>query len=107
MTDIEKMREEFEISFVAQTACMLPEGEDVSRKDFAAILLDAMADDRKGNSYGTDLYKVGWWAWQASRQAVVVELPPAFPGPASFGGDVMSAFSVRDEVTRLGLRVKS
>ena len=62
---------------------------------------------RAGDGYYDGSIDAYWHFWQAAIASVEFELPPAFPGPVSFGGDVMSAFSVRDEVARLGLKVAS
>ena len=60
---------------------------------------------RSGEGYADGSVDAYWDFWQAAIASVEFKLPPAFPGPASFGRDVMSAFSVRDEVERLGLKV--
>jgi hypothetical protein len=59
--------------------------------------------------FGTDEYSAEGTRelqalWLAAQASIVVELPPAFPCP-SYEGDVMSAYSVRDEMARLGLRI--
>ena len=57
MTD--KMREEFE------TAVALEAKEPV-----LAVYLS-----RRGDTYSTSTLHFAWWAWKASREALVIELP--------------------------------
>lgn len=59
---------------------------------------------RDGEGYCDGSVNAYWHFYKQSRADLVVTLPPAFPC-ANFGSDVMSAFSVRDEVARLGIAV--
>lgn len=60
-----KMREQFEAAIVAmKMATGMPEDD---AKSFLEV---------GSNSYISVYTKAAWWAWQASREAVVVELPP-------------------------------
>lgn len=87
---IEKMREEFEAAFVENEVRLCGEG----MRGSALYMIE------------TDVVtvRIGWWAWQASRAAVVVELP-------SFSGyrdhvvrELQAAFKYAAEAQ--GLRVK-
>lgn len=62
--DTNKMREQFEAALVAMhVATGMPE-------------CDARSFLEVGSNGYTSVYtKAAWWAWQASREAVVVELP--------------------------------
>ncbi|MGY3014706.1 hypothetical protein ACVWZ5_000211 [Pseudomonas sp. TE6283] len=66
MTKAEKMREQFEAQFVEEYVRVLGEGS----RELAAHTLAA----------NPPLVSMSWWAWQASREAVVVELPDAIAG---------------------------
>ena len=55
----DKMREEFEAAIALEAG-----------QSLVAIQLSRMAD-----SYSTSALIYAWWAWQASRSAVVVEWP--------------------------------
>jgi len=55
-----KMREEFE------KAVALEAGEPL-----LAVYLS-----RRNDTYSTSTLHFAWWAWKASREAVVIELPP-------------------------------
>ena len=56
----DKMREEFEAAISAKA------GEPI-----LSIYLS-----RRGDTYSTSTLHFAWWAWQASREALVIELPP-------------------------------
>ena len=60
MTKAEKMREQFEAQFVEEYVRVLGEGS----RELAAHTLAA----------NPPLVNMCWWAWQASREAVVVEM---------------------------------
>ena len=59
MTD--KMREEFETAVALE-----------SKEPVLAVYLS-----RRGDTYSTSTLHFAWWAWKASRAALVVELPDA------------------------------
>lgn len=62
--DTNKMREQFEVAIVAmKMATGMPEDD---AKSFLEV---------GSNGYTSVYTKAAWWAWQASREAVVVELP--------------------------------
>jgi hypothetical protein len=54
-----KMQDEFEAAIAAES------GESIT-----AVVLS-----RKGETYATSVLHFAWWAWQASRAALVIELP--------------------------------
>jgi len=62
MTDL-KMREEFEVWAVSQCS---------------SIKRSVAMPER----YATDFTQGAWLGWQASRAAVVIELPPPYPMPS-------------------------
>lgn len=68
MTD--KMREEFEVAY--QAACL---NRAVARFHPSVFAKDHCED------YLSSLVQSAWWGWQASRTAVVVELPPMPDAP--------------------------
>ncbi len=68
MTD--KMREEFEAAYRA--ACL---NRPVPRFDPSVFAKDHCDD------YVNPLVQSAWWAWQTSRAALVIELPPPYPEP--------------------------
>lgn len=65
--DTNKMREQFELAFLDECG--------VSTSIHAALLLERGAD----GGYLNPKTRIGWWSWQASRNAVVVELPRIEP----------------------------
>lgn len=71
----DKMRDEFELAFSAKTASMLTSQDGYLPDEFTEIHLEVMIQDRDGDTYKTDIYRTAWWAWQASRKAMVIELP--------------------------------
>lgn len=54
-----KMQEEFEAAIAAES------GESIT-----AVFLS-----RKGDTYATSVLHFAWWAWQASRAALLIEHP--------------------------------
>ncbi len=78
MSDV--MRDEFEVLFAAETAKKAAPGqadEFESIGGFASVLVEAMRADRIGDTYHENLFAAAWWAWQASRECLVIELPKA------------------------------
>lgn len=77
MSDL--MRDEFEVLFAAETAKKAKPGqveEFESIGGFALVLVEAMKEDRIGDTYRQSEFAAAWWAWQASRECLVIELPP-------------------------------
>lgn len=73
--DIESMREEYESALICREVASLlakaPEMEEAS----AEIIIRAICLERKGDGYAAVVPDYGWWAWQASRESLLVELP--------------------------------
>lgn len=65
---IEKMREEFE----ADTCSML-----LQAHPDCGLTIEEIRSHRHGDEYDNSTWSMAWWAWQASRAALVVYLPPA------------------------------
>ena len=68
--DTNKMREQFEAALVKQAA------ED----GFAKPILRR---NKNNGDYVDPFEQAAWWGWQASREAVVVELPPKWSDEAN------------------------
>ncbi|RRV49560.1 hypothetical protein [Pseudomonas sp. p106] len=66
--DTNKMREQFEAAFVEEMVARCGEGFRSSVKFF-------FVEKEPDGTYSNPIAHAGWWAWQASREAVVVELP--------------------------------
>ncbi|MGK0158857.1 hypothetical protein [Pseudomonas mosselii] len=81
------MREQFEAQFVEEYVRVLGKGS----RELAAHTLAA----------NPPLVSMCWWAWQASREAVVVELP----APAVPGGNCIRDHAVREAIEAQGLKV--
>ncbi|MBK4989790.1 hypothetical protein [Pseudomonas sp. S36] len=81
--DTNEMRAEFEAAFVAKYG-------------FGRLTASANADAHA-------IYEAAKWAWQASREAVVVELPKFEDYPASMERDMQQALRIAIEAQ--GLKV--
>ena len=66
--NIEKMREEFEAAFVEEMVSRCGEGIRSSVRLF-------FVEKEPDGAYSNPIAHAGWWAWQASRAALVIELP--------------------------------
>lgn len=91
--DTNKMREDFEAAISEETG----------------VSLTAIQLSRKDDSYSTSPLFYAWWAWQASRAAVVVELPDSFGAmthPCADKDEVMDPQEVRSAIEAQGLKVK-
>ncbi|MBD1589498.1 hypothetical protein [Pseudomonas typographi] len=107
----ETIREEFEVAFVEKTASL-----DALRSlenrfgDFKALFAEVLKEDRRGHTYRADLYATAWWAWQASRAAVVVERPEkcefAEPGGAYEKGYRQGLRDMIDAIEASGMKVR-
>jgi len=62
------MREEFE---AAACAVILADHPD------SGLTVEEIATNREGESYKSSAWAGMWWAWQASREELVIELPRA------------------------------
>lgn len=65
--NIEKMREDFEASFRNRTVA-------ANANEFADVMLERGSDGK----YRSIWVSGAWWAWQASRAALVIELPEPY-----------------------------
>jgi len=81
--DTNKMREQFEAAFIAQQVAAFGEytrgGAAHRLKRSGELDKPPTAHDlhrREQGMYDEYWIEMLWWAWQASREAVVVELPP-------------------------------
>ncbi|PWK30899.1 hypothetical protein [Pseudomonas sp. OV226] len=86
MTD--KMREEFEAAFVQHQVASHGEG-------FRSSAVHMLKRDgnfekpptyyelhrREQGMYDSFWVEIVWWAWQVSRESLVIELPPPYPVP--------------------------
>ncbi len=108
--DTNKMREQFEAAFVAELVAKHGEGYRSS----AIYLLKRDGDFEKAPTayelrrrelgmYDGYWVEMAWWAWQASRDAVVVELPKEITTSAGY---VMWSAQVRDAIEAQGLKVE-
>lgn len=61
----EQMRQEFEKAYLL----VVNEGEKIE------ITEEDMRNSRRGDEYTGTIASAAWWAWQASRAAVLIDLP--------------------------------
>lgn len=85
--DTNKMREQFEAAFVERQVGAFGEGYRSTAQhmlkregDFDEPPTAYKLHCRNRGMYDTYWVEMAWWAWQASREAVVVELPQPFVG---------------------------
>ncbi|WP_281690778.1 hypothetical protein [Pseudomonas sp. PARCl1] len=108
--DTNKMREQFEAAFIAEQVAKFGEGFRDSaihllKRDGAFLTNPSFYEVRRREQGMYDNYWVEmvWWAWQASREAVVVELP----SPSGIAADGMGAFAAcRHAIEAQGLKVE-
>lgn len=82
---------------------------DISREQFEATVIKqfeglgeespSLIRNDDGDYQGLEV-QAAWWGWQASREAVVVELPDEEPGYMYYAPDVLAAIEAQ------GLKVK-
>lgn len=72
---IQKMRDEFE-------AACLKHAEDAGFDESGPVFVRSAEDS---GCYADSHTQAAWWAWQASREMVVIDLPPRY-GDDGFGG---------------------
>lgn len=65
---VEKMREEFEVAYVDGLVRRCGEG-------FRSTALYSLTEKRPDGDYKNYTDFIAWWAWRASRELVVIELP--------------------------------
>lgn len=74
--DTNKMREQFEAALKVEISAQLMDiHPSISETDAHVTFVTQGWLARKGNTYELPVPAMAWWAWQASREAVVVELP--------------------------------
>lgn len=97
--DTNKMREQFEAAIVAmKMATGMPEDD---AKSFLEV---------GSNGYTSVYTKAAWWAWQASREALVIELPGGYdPYRANGDPDMLNVNDTiqecREAIEAQGLKV--
>ena len=100
MSNQDERRAVFEIAFVKKTASLKK-----SRPDgYEEVLLKGMEFNRVGDTYENPVASAAWWAWNASRKAVVVEIPGFDDYPTSMARDMQG--SLRSIIEAQGLKVK-
>ncbi len=87
--DTNKMREQFEAALVKQAA------EDGFAKP-------SLRRNKNNGDYVDPFEQAAWWGWQASREAVVVELPKAWQTNV---GAMLTPNGVRFAIEAQGLKV--
>lgn len=90
----EKMREEFETAFVANLVERHGDG-------FRVDALELLKEKAPSGEYENYTPFIAWWAWQASRAAIEVELPS--PHQGSFGW-MHQDFAVQRAIEASGLK---
>ena len=113
MTDANKIREQFEAAFIAQQVSAFGEytrGGAVHRlKRDGEFDKPPTAYDlhrREQGMYDEYWIEMLWWVWQASREAVVVELPER-KGESTRGNGFNEALACcRESVEAQGLKAK-
>lgn len=108
--DTNKMRQDFEAAFIAEQVAKFGEGFRDSaihllKRDGAFLTNPSFYEVRRREQGMYDNYWVEmvWWAWQASREAVVVELPKDI---VTMAGPVLYADDVRAAIEAQGLKVE-
>lgn len=108
MTDLK--RDEFESAFTEEMVSRCGEGFRSSVRLF-------FVEREPDGTYSNPIAFAGWWAWQASRQALVVVLPPEPTQPEApefalddshmdaFHAAVRMRDGCHEAITVLGLRV--
>ncbi|WP_060482680.1 hypothetical protein [Pseudomonas sp. NBRC 111119] len=99
MNITEAKRAEFETAFVKQTASM----RDSRSTEYAIVLLEGMKANRTTESYQNPVAAAAWWAWNASREAVVLVIPSFDDYPTSMERDMRE--SLRSAIEAQGLKV--
>lgn len=73
--DTNKMREQFEAAFIEKCAADLSRKVPGITRETAIKFIRCNWLARSGDDYELPVPNGAWWAWQASRAAVVVDLP--------------------------------
>ncbi len=80
----DKMREEFEAAVALE-----------AKEPVLAVYLS-----RRDDTYSTSTLHFAWWAWKASREALVIDLPKVI-------GSLMYSSDVYEAIEAAGVKVKS
>lgn len=98
--NIEKMREEFEAAYVEGLVERCGEG-------FRSTAVYSLTEKNPDGRYKNYTDFVAWWAWQASRESLVIELPESWETYCGTTEEhVMYADEVKDAIKSAGLKVK-
>lgn len=79
--DTNKMREQFEAAFIEKCAADLNGKVPGITQEAAIKFITCNWLARRGDDYELPVPNGAWWAWQASRAAVVVELTAEYELP--------------------------
>ena len=101
MSITEAKRAEFETAFVKKTASM----KNSRNTEYASVLLEGMEANRTAESYKSPVAAAAWWAWNASREAVVLVIPSFDDYPASMARDMQESLRALGEAQ--GIKVES
>lgn len=93
--DTNKMREQFEAALVAKLVRELCAKAPGLPANAAEPIVRSQWLERKGDGYAAPVPDHGWWAWQASREAVAVVLPDEEPGYMYYAPDVLAAIEAQ------------
>lgn len=102
MMSAEKMREDFEAAYIEGLVARCGEG-------FRSTAVYSLTERRPDGEYLHYPDFIAWWAWQASRAAIEVELPLVLmPVEVDHHSDLplMQAGAVIASIESLGLKVK-
>lgn len=88
------MREEFEAAYIESLVERCGEG-------FRETALYSLSEKKPNGDYQHYIDFIAWWAWQASREALVIELP----SPAVAGSSCIREHAIRDCLEAAGLKV--
>lgn len=99
----DRMREEFEVAMVAELNSDNPE---------RPCTIEEMIADRDGDLYKSHINSGAWWAWQASRKAMTVELPDPYgedrmASKAEKCNRLSTLQECREAIESAGIKVKS
>ena len=104
-----KIRAEFEAAFIAEQVAKFGEGFRDSalhllKRDGVFLTTPSLYElsRRERGMYDSYWVEMVWWAWQASRAAVVVELPTEWRTNV---GKMLPTPAVRDAIEAHGLKV--
>lgn len=100
--DTNKMREQFEAAFIEKCAADLNGKVPGITREAAIKFIRCNWLARSGDDYELPVPNGAWWSWQASREAVVVELPAEWRTTV---GTMLPPPAVRKAIEAQGLKV--